>query len=311
MNHALHTVLGATGAIGKAVVHELKFRNLRIRAVQRKGSITDVDNVNADILLAHETMKAIKGSTHVYMCTAVPYSAKLWQQKWPLMMKNVIDACAEEGARLIFLDNIYMYGPSPLAVPFTEHHPQFPPSAKGQVRKQIADMLMQAASEHRIKAIIGRSADIYGPGGLNSPIYHSFLSRMLEGKAPQSLAPKRAKITYAYIPDIGKALVMLALTQDAYQQVWHLPVGRPISIQEIADIINKELGTHHKVSYISKGKMQILSLFIPILKEIKEMMYQYETEYYMSFEKFHKQFPDFQVTPYEIGIPEMVRYFKK
>ncbi len=310
MNNTLHTVLGASGAVGRAVIRELQFRNLPIRAVERQSVHPQLHTVEADLLKPEDARRAIAGSSHVYLCIGLPYRADVWQAQWPLVMENVIDACAEAGANLIFFDNVYMYGPPPLSVPFDENHPQQPVTNKGKARRQTAEMLLQAFDSGKVNGVIGRAADFYGPYAVNSPFYISFLERMLQGKAPQSLFPLDVKHTYAYTNDLGQALVMLALDPSTYQQVWHLPVGEPATIIEVTDIFNKVMGNAYRTSFIPGLMQQVLSVFILPIREVREMIYQFQSPYVMSYEKFRKHFPDFRTTSYEVGIRAMIESFQ-
>jgi len=308
---ALHTVLGASGAVGRAVIGELQQRKLPLRAVERHGGLEGVDTILADLLNKDQARRAVAGSSHVYLCVGLPYRAAVWQRDWPQLMDNVLQACRETGARLIFLDNVYMYGPTPLQVPFEETHPQEPPTAKGRARKETADLLLQASARGEVQALIGRSADFYGPGAVNSPFYISMLQRMLAGKAPQSIYPPDVPHTYAFTPDIGRALVTLALEEDCYGQVWHLPAGEPIPVSQISALLNKALGTSYKTTYLSGFMVRLLGLFIPGLKEVAAMLYQFREPYVMSFEKFRGRFPDFRLTGYEEGVGSMVDSFRR
>jgi nucleoside-diphosphate-sugar epimerase len=200
---------------------------------------------------------------------------------------------------------------SPLSVPFDEQEPQNPTSKKGVARKQTADLLLKAMADKKIKAVIGRSADFYGEHSTNSALYNSFLQNILKGKAPQVLGKKDVTHTYAYSGDNGKALVALALDDSTYGQVWHLPVGKPITFYEVNNIMNSVLGTTFTLSYLPGMMRKILSLFIPPIKEVEEMLFQFEKPYEMNFDKFKKQFPDFQVTSYQDGIKNMVQSFQK
>ena len=307
----LHTVIGASGAVGKALIAELKNLSRPIRAVSRSLQLEGVETVAADALSKDEIYRAISGSSHVYLCLGLPYDTRVWRRDWPIVMQNVLGACIAYDARLIFLDNIYSYGPTPLQVPFDERHTQKPPSKKGQVRKQVLDFLSVAMKENRLQAVIGRAADFYGPHANNSLFYISYLDRMLEGKAPQSIGSPGIKHTYTNVSDVGRALVALALSPDTYGQAWHLPVGPPITIEEMTELFNQALGTSHKVSFLPPFMRILLSLFIKPLREMKEMMYQFEEEYQMSWEKFRTQFPDFKVSTYEQGIREMIDSFQE
>lgn len=306
----IHTVLGASGAIGRAVIKELQSRNLTIGAVERKRKLEDIETIEADLIDANQADNAIKNSDYVYLCVGLPYKSKVWIKDWPQLMQNVINACTKANAKLIFLDNMYMYS-QPLETPFTEFCPQNPITKKGLARKATADLLLTAIAEDRIKAVIGRSADIYGEYSTNSLFYISFLENMLKAKIPQVLGKKGVKHTYAYTGDIGKALVALAMDESTYGQVWHLPVGEPITIDTVNEMLNQALSTTFKVSYISKVMRIILSLFIQPITEVEEMLYQVESHYEMSCQKFMTHFPDFKITHYQEGISKMVQSFRK
>ena len=306
----IHTVLGASGAIGRAVIKELQSRNLTIGAVERKRKLEDIETIEADLIDANQADNAIKNSDYVYLCVGLPYKSKVWIKDWPQLMQNVINACTKANAKLIFLDNMYMYS-QPLETPFTESCPQNPITKKGLARKATVDLLLTAIAKDRIKAVIGRSADIYGEYSTNSLFYISFLENMLKAKIPQVLGKKGVKHTYAYTGDIGKALVALAMDESTYGQVWHLPVGEPITIDTVNEMLNQALSTTFKVSYISKVMRIILSLFIQPITELEEMLYQVESHYEMSCQKFMTHFPDFKITHYQEGISKMVQSFRK
>lgn len=311
MKNSLHTVLGASGAVGQAVINELSLRGLPLKAVSRTTNLPNVENKRADLLDPAQTRTAVQGSSHVYLCVGLPYSAKVWKRGFPRIIKNVIAACDKEGAVLIFLDNAYMYGPLPLQNPIDEQHPQQPIAKKSHIRKEVADTLLQAIAEQRVQAVIGRAAEFYGPRAVNSIFYIRFLERMLQGKVPQVLVKPGVKHTYAYTEDVGRALIALALDVSTYGSVWHLPVGKPITIEEMVVMFNKVLGTDFKASFMPSLLRQGLGWLIPPIREVGEMLYQFETDYVFSFDKFQKQFPDFEVTPYSEGIKKMVTSFQQ
>jgi nucleoside-diphosphate-sugar epimerase len=309
MKKQLHIVLGGSGAIGQSVILSLKKRNIKTIAVERSKKIKNTETRLVDLLDQEQTALSLADATHVYLCVGLPYNTKIWKREWPILAESVIRACEKSGAKLIFLDNVYMYGPKPLAVPFDETHQQIPSSQKGIVRKEVADMILSAHSEKRIQAVIGRSADFYGPNAVNSALYTSFLERMLRGKAPQSLSKQGIKHTYAFSLDNGDALVRLALDATTYGEVWHLPVGDAVTVDYMLELMNNCLNTAFKVSYLGTATTTILSLFIPIIKEVKEMLYQFDNTYIMSDAKFRQHFPDFSSTPYPEGISVMIDSF--
>jgi len=307
----LHLVLGGAGAIGQAVITELQSKGLNVKAVERSKQLDDVETINVDLMNSDETKSALEGSTHVYLCVGLPYNSKIWEESWPKLARSVIDASAHNNAKLIFFDNMYMYGPSPLTVPFDEKELQEPQSKKGEVRKIVADMILAAHKDNKIKAVIGRSADFYGPNAINSTLYATMIKRMLDNKKPQWVGKAGVKHTWAYSLDNGRALVELALDNSTYGEVWHLPVGPEVTPNELLGNINQELGSDFSISYMPKPVLTLLSLFVPILRELKETLYQFDNTYHMSWNKFHTKFPEFKSTGYDQGIREMIKSFKK
>jgi nucleoside-diphosphate-sugar epimerase len=307
----IHIVLGGSGAIGSAVIKELKSKNLSVKAIERTKKVQGVETINADLLDYEDFKNAAKEASHIYLCVGLPYNSKIWERDWPKIMKNAIQVCKENSAKLIFFDNIYMYGPAPLDVPFTEDHNQAPTTKKGLARKKTTDLLLNSIDKKEIKGVIGRSADFYGPGAVNSSFYIVFLENMLKNKNPQWVGKKDIKHTYAYTEDNAKALVMLALDEAAYGQVWHLPVAKPVTAAEVLDIFNKKLNKDFRISYVPRALLNFISLFIPVLNEAKEMMYQFDNEYIMSDQKFRTKFPEFKPNTYEDGIEKMINYFRE
>jgi len=310
MKQELHVVLGASGIIGQAVVDELTLKKLKIRTVGRTKKTADADHwVKADLLHAEQAIRVLEGASYVYLCVGIAYNSNIWAKEWPVVMQNVITACERAKAKLIFVDNVYMYGPAPLKVPFDESHAQNPSSKKGEIRKIIADMLMDAHKEGRIKIVIGRSADFYGPNAINSSFYISFIKRMKMGQNALSLGKVDVKHTYSYTLDNGSALVALALDEDTYGQVWHLPVSRPVTATEVVNVLNEILGTGKSVKMLPRFLFYIMAVLTSPIKEIKEMSYQFDDPYIMNDDKFRKHFPDFRITALEDGLRAMVKSF--
>lgn len=173
MKQETHLVLGAWGATGSAVVKELLNRGLSVKAVERSKEIAGIDTIKADLLDKIQAQKAISGASYVYLCVGLPYDSKYWQANWPKLMQNVVDACEATKAKLIFFDNVYMYG-APLPINFDENAPQTTVTKKGLARKATADIMMKAIKENKITGLIGRSPDFYGPKSINSIFYFTF-----------------------------------------------------------------------------------------------------------------------------------------
>ena len=304
----MQTVLGSGGAIGIELTKALPQFTSDIRLVSRNPKAVNPGDqlVAADLTKSKEVFKAVEGSEAVYLTVGLPYSIKIWEAQWPTLMRNVVNACEETGARLVFFDNIYMYDPSNLN-PITEQTPWNPHSRKGKVRAEIARMVLDAHERGRTQTLIARAADFYGPSIKERSVLTEVVFKNLnQGKKAQWLGSTRFKHSFTYTPDAGKATALLGNTPDAYGQEWHLPTAPdPWTGQEWIDHIAEAMGKKSSVQVAPKWLVRILGMFDPTMKEFIEMMYQYDRDYVFDSSKFEKRF-NWKPTPYEQGVREIV-----
>jgi len=304
----MQTILGSGGAIGVELAKALKIYTNEIRLVSRNPKkVNESDELmSADLLNTDDVRKAIDGSEIVYVTVGFPYSAKVWKDVWPKFITDVIAACKEFNAKLVFFDNIYMYDPKYLDR-MTEETPINPPSKKGKIRAEVAQMIMDEVKAGTLTALIARSADFYGPGIKNSSMLNETIIKPLSigGKA-NLLGSVNSKHSYTFTPDAGKATALLGNTADAYNQVWHLPTAaEPFTGAQWTWLIASELGIKPRYQRVSTYMVWILGFITPIMKEILEMMYQNKTDYIFDSSKFEKRF-GINPTPYHIGIKETI-----
>ena len=299
----MQTILGANGTIGSVLAKELKDYTNQIRLVSRNPKkVNETDELfPADLSDASQVEKAIEGSEVVYLLVGFDYNIKNWQNKCPKLMRATIDACIKHKAKLVFFDNVYMYDIN--AIPhMTENSVINPPSKKGAVRKEIADMLLNEVKSGKLNALIARSADFYGPNNDKSFLLEVVYKNIKKGKKPNWFIDANKKHSFTYTPDAAKATALLGNTVDAYNQVWHLPTDKnTLTVKEMIGLFAKEMNVENKVSILPMWLLKILGLFIPIMKEMPEMMYQYDRDYFFDSSKFDKRF-NFKTTTYQDGV---------
>jgi nucleoside-diphosphate-sugar epimerase len=298
----MQTILGANGIIGKELSKHLPQHTSQIRQVSRnpKKENPSDETKKADLLNYSETEKAVEGSNVVYLVAGLKYEAKIWQQQWPVVMKNTIDACKKHGSKLVFFDNVYAYGE--VNGVMTEETPFNPSSKKGEVRAQIATMLLD-----EIKAE-NRGADFYGPGATLSLIHSTVTERLKAGKGAQWIGDKKKIHTFTYTPDAGKTVALLGNEEEAYNQTWHaLTSPEKITGDELIRMAYEIMNMPNKgVQSMSKTGVRVLGLFIPVLREFVEMMYQFENDYIFDSSKASK-FLNENPTFYQEGIRETLK----
>ncbi len=303
----MHTILGANGVIAQELSRGLASSSLKIRQVgrsPRKVHPTD-ETVVADLLDAQATAKAVAGSEVAYLVAGLKYDAAVWQEQWPRVMRNVIDACKEHDARLVFFDNVYVYGRVDGLM--TEDTPFNPISRKGEVRARIATMLLDEMEQGNVQAMIVRAADFYGPGAVNSLAYATVFQRLKALKTPQWIGNPDTVHTFTFTPDVGHAVAVLGRSSEAYGKTWHLPTTRePLTGADFVRLACELAGQPYKLQLAPRWMLKLMGIFMPVLRENEEMMYQFVHDYRFDSSRIESAL-GLKATPYRRGISETLR----
>ena len=304
----MQTILGAGGTIGSDLAKELPSYSDRIRLVSRtpkKVNPTD-ELFPADLTNRDQVFKAVEGSEVVYLTVGFEYNIIVWRKNWPTVMRNVIDACKQYGAKLVFFDNVYLYDANSVGH-MTEENPINPSSKKGKVRAEIAGMLMDEVKRGTLTALIARSADFYGPNNDKSLMVQVVVNNFRKKKTANWFARTDKVHTFTYTPDAAKATALLGNTPSAYNQVWHLPADHSLLTgQQWIELIAKEMNVAPKFSALPAWLLRLIGIFVPIMGEFPEMLYQYDRDYFFDSSKFEKAF-HFQPTSPSEGVKQMVQ----
>ena len=299
----MQTILGANGTIGKVLARELLSYTDKIRLVSRNPrKVNESDELfPADLSKPEMVDRAVEGSEVVYLVVGLDYKLNIWEEKWPKLMKAVLDACIKYNSRLVFFDNVYMYDIN--AIPhMTEESSINPSSRKGEVRRQIAQMILDDIKAGRLLALIARSADFYGPDNEKSVVMEIGYKNLKKDKRANWFINADKKHSFTFTPDAAKATALLGNTVDAFNQVWHLPTDKnALTGREFFDLFARELKVKSRVLVMPMWLIKLMGLFVPVLKEMPEMMYQNDRDYFFDSSKFDKRFK-FNATTYQEGV---------
>lgn len=307
----MYTILGADGSISNEFVKILAARNLPFRTVSRHVAASPgaAESKAADLTNHQQTLEAVAGSDVVFLLVGLKYDHKVWAEQWPRIIDNTIDACKRANAKLVFFDNVYMYGK--VGGPMTEATPYKPTSKKGEVRARIATTLEKEWKSGELTAMIARSADFYGPGAKNGIANVLIFEPFSKGQKAMCLVSDALPHSYTYVPDAADALLKLAETLSAWNQVWHLPTTpQPPTGREFIHAAADAMGVPPKYSILSRFMVKLGGLFNPTVREVHEMLYQNDSPYLFDSSKYAKAF-GFTGTPYAEGIRQSAAFYKE
>jgi nucleoside-diphosphate-sugar epimerase len=296
------TILGAGGAIGSKFAQILAAKHRPFRLVGRnpKPFPGALETLGADLTDRDQTILAVAGSSVVHLLVGLPYDHKVWRDAWPRIMGNTIEACKRAGARLVFFDNVYMYGR--VNGPMTEETPFNPCSRKGEIRAKIATMLINEWKAGALTGMIARAADFYGPDTRTAVPNLLVFEPLSQKKKASWLVNDSVPHSFTYTPDAAQALAQLAESATAWNQTWHLPTtDNPPAGKELVALAAKEFGVAPKYRVLSKPMIRMAGWFKPAIGELHEMLYQNDSPYIFDSSKFAREFGS-GGTPYAGGI---------
>jgi nucleoside-diphosphate-sugar epimerase len=302
-------VVFGTGPLGLAVARRLALASKPVRLVNRSGQAVapqGVEVVAADAAEPAEAARACEGATVVFHCASGPYGR--WAQALPPLMNGVIEGAAASGARLVYGDNLYMYGP--VDGPVREDLPYRPIGPNTHARAEVATMLMNAHATGKVRATIGRASDFYGPHAHQSKVGDVVFARALAGKPAQVLGDPDTPHTFTFIDDFAAGLITLAERDEALGEVWHVPSAETITTRRFIEMVFEQIQLPARVQAAPKLAITILALFIPAMRAVKETLYQSERPWVADHSKYARMFGD-RTTPHEQAILETLSLFRR
>jgi nucleoside-diphosphate-sugar epimerase len=304
----LHVVLGASGGLGSAVVWQLVQQGKRIRAVSRSADRFDlghrVEVVRGDITDPTQTRMICQDAAVIYHCANAPYPE--WTEFLPPMMDAVIMAAETSGAKVVYGDNLYMYGR--VSGLITPDLPDRATGKKGLLRSKIAAQLMEAHRSGRIQATIGRASDFFGPGVLNAMMGEVVFQALVEGKTLNLIGKLDMPHTYTFIEDCAKGLVTLGEREEALGEIWHIPSAETLTTRQFLDLIFAEARYIPQLRIISPLMLNFLGLFSKMMRELKEMSYEFEEPFIVDHQKYERVFGS-ETTPHREAIRRTISWF--
>lgn len=302
-----HVVAGA-GPLGLAIVEQLTAAGHGVRLIARGGAPEapePVEVVPADLADPNDARRAFEGAAVVYHCANPPYAK--WPELHPPLMRGVIAGAEAVGAKLVFGDNLYAYGP--VHGPLTEDLPAAARGANGRTRAEIARMLLEAHEQGRVRATIGRGSDYVGPRCVLSTAGARVFANLLRGRPAQVLGDPDIPHAVTYIEDFARALVVLGDRDEALGGVWHVPTPPAVPMRRLVEMAAAEAGIDPKLRAAPRWALALASLFDPTVRAVREQLYQSERPWIVDSTRFESAF-GLGPTPLEDAVAATVRWFR-
>ncbi len=304
------TIFGM-GPCGCATMTRLLAEGREVVVAQRHASgdlPKGAQFIPCNALDRESVVMATRGSDQIVVAIGFPYEGKVWREAWPKAIGNFVAACEATGARMVFIDNLYMYGPQTALLVETMSLTSY--GVKPAARSVATRIWMEAAAAGRARVAALRAPDFYGPDVGLSWLGDTAIGAMAKGKAAFFVGSPDIPHDYAFVPDIARAATTLLDAPDsAFGQAWHVPCAPTRTTREILEMAAEALGVRLKVLAVPEGLLGAAGLLSPFMRELKEMRFTWDRPYQIDATKFAKAFWS-DATPFEAGVRETAFSFR-
>lgn len=314
ISQELHVVYG-TGPVGTAVIELLVAQGKPVRVVTRSGARKhlppQVEMVRGDATDPSNARQVCTGATHVYNCTN-PVDYHRWPEQFPPLQRGVLEGAAANDAKLIVMENLYMYGPHG-GVPMTEDMPLNGHGSRSTTRVRMTEELFAAHRSGKVRVASVRASDLFGPHVTESLVGERLFGPLLAGKAAQVFANPDLPHSVSYIRDVGQALVTVGAHDAALGRAWHAPNAPTTTLREFVQILGEEAQLSPKLSALPRmatsAMLPLLGLFVPPLRGMTENLYISYEPYIVDHSAYSQAFGD-SSTPLREAIRATVQWYR-
>jgi nucleoside-diphosphate-sugar epimerase len=306
----LALILGANGRLGAAAVRAFLAAGWRVRALVRdvfKGdSHAALEVLCGDALAPDVVLKAAQGAQLIVNALNAPYGDWVWAT--PRQTEAVTAAAANTGATVLLPGNVYHFGES-MPAQLSEASPIKPTHALGEIRHAMELQYRYRAPVEGFQVVILRAGDFFGPAALtpSGGWFDSHITAQFKHGKLRYPGPLDVMHTWAYLPDLARALVTLANRRRALAQVetvgfpgYHLNGG------ELIGALEKIAGRKLKIKTMPWPWIRLASLFSATLRGVVQTEYLWRTPHQIDGTKFREILPDFNETPLPIALAQAV-----
>ncbi len=303
-----HVVFG-TGQVGSQVVTRLAELGHDVVAVNRSGhgDFPGATVIGGDVTDPAFAKDATRDADTVYFClNALSYH--LWPEEFPPLQDSVLGAATASGSRLVVLENLYCYGPTGGA-PMTESTPVRPENAKGATRAAMTQQLLDAHTRGDVEVVIGRAADLVGPGVTASSMGELVFGPALAGKKAKTMGRPDTPHSYSYAPDVGRNLALLGSRDDAYGQIWHLPNPETLTTRKVITKVFEAAGAKPRITTLKRPMIRAIGLMSRDVRELLATYYQFDAPFIVDSSAFTAAFGG-DVTDWDEIVEQTLSYYR-
>ena len=309
-----HVIFG-TGPVGVALAHALEASGRTVISIPTNEYGSDpygIDVMRGDPTDFEFALRACSGAEAIYSCLNGPVNE--WKSQFPPIVDNLIEVAEATGAKLVHWDLAHMYEKT--RDPITESTPNSAQTDPATVLVELADKIINATWTGRIEGVIGRSADVFGPGAIGPEFGSSFGGRVfwpaIEDSEISVVGDIESPRSMAFVDDVAAGLITLADVPDSGGHVWHLPSAPPISPSELVSMVVAQARSSAEVGSSPRHIRGCALLHLKIVRadisEVQHELHALDRRFVLNHSNFTMAYGE-QVTDHSTAIRKTLAWY--
>ena len=291
-------VFGANGNIGYQAVKAFRKAGWQVRAITRNGQYNHaqgVETASANAMDKAQVISATKDCNYIINCVNPPYPK--WQEMCMPIAVNMITAAQQHEAIHLFPANVYNYGTQIPAI-VTDDTLIDPDTKKGRIRLDMELLFKQFAVEKNVQTLILRAGDFFGGPHSQSSWFDTVITQSLAKGKITYPGPMNIVHSWAFLPDMAQAFVKIAEQSDELSNFeTFLFKGHAITGSQLKAAIEQVIEKSCKLSGLPWPLIRFAGLFSPMMREISEMSYLWNSPHQMDDGKLQQTIGNVEHTP--------------
>lgn len=274
-------ILGANGRFGLATAQAFAAAGWRVLAQLRReadpampAGVTLLRADYADTDSLYQAVQAVGGAAVLVHGLNPEYTNAAWRRELMPMLQASTRLASRLGTLLVVPGNVYNYGETMPAL-LREDTPTRPSTVKGELRCGLEVELERQVAQG-LRSVVIRAGDFFGAGA------GSWLDQLVAKSLPQKLVypgPRQLVHAWAYLPDLGRAVVAVAEHRAALPAFSTLNFGgHNITGEELLEGLEaaaRRLGLNGRFRRegFAWSLVRVVGTVMPLYRSLVEMSY--------------------------------------
>ncbi|MCS6955558.1 MAG: NAD-dependent epimerase/dehydratase family protein [Candidatus Calescibacterium sp.] len=239
-------ITGANGFIGRETIPLLKNDGHLLYTPPRNQLDIEYQNISLSLFVREKQIDTV-----IHLANPRVYTSVESLGKSLIMLKNILDVCAQNKIRIIYVSGWEVYsGYKSICLYADETLPALPKGTYAETKWLSEQLIEKYHQNYQLNYVILRSSPIYGVGSDKPKFIYNFIDKAIKNEPiiTHEYLNGKPSLDLLHIKDFARALQKAIFLPNGFNSSINLGTGNLTSTFEIANMIIRVLSSHSEVT---------------------------------------------------------------